>query len=89
MGAYVSMPECQSHYNITVNCDYKVNATELNGTAPTIGGYGRREIPTDPDVAGIGVCRPFPSLTPACIRVEPDTSRPRSCLRSLRQHPLP
>jgi hypothetical protein len=53
MGAYVSIPECKSHYNITVNCDYFVNESY---PVPTIGGFGRREIPTDPDVAGVGVC---------------------------------
>lgn len=54
MGAYVSISECKSHYNITINCDYK------NGTADelkpiSIGGKTQGAIPTDPDVAGIGV----------------------------------
>lgn len=56
MGAYVSIPDCESHYNITVNCDYKVtNLTD--GREATIGGFGKGQIPTDPDVAGVGVCR--------------------------------
>ncbi|KAK0641829.1 hypothetical protein B0T16DRAFT_461858 [Cercophora newfieldiana] len=62
MGAYVSIPDCKSHYNITVNCDYFVtNLT--NGEKPKIGGYGRREIPPDADVAGIGVVSSFLATT--------------------------
>ncbi|KAK0620812.1 hypothetical protein B0T14DRAFT_587448, partial [Immersiella caudata] len=60
MGAYVSIPECRSHYNITVNCDYFVNETF---PVPTIGGLGKHEIPTDPDIAGVGVVSSFLATT--------------------------
>lgn len=54
MGAYVSIPDCQSHYNITINCSYAPDVNETNLVA-IIGGYGRSEIPTNSDIAGIGV----------------------------------
>ncbi|KAK4447004.1 hypothetical protein QBC34DRAFT_427801 [Podospora aff. communis PSN243] len=58
MGAYVSIPECRAHYNITVICDYNVT-----DPIPTIGGLEKGEIPTDPDVAGVGVVSSFLATT--------------------------
>jgi len=52
MGAYVSTADCESHYNITLDCTY---TADNNKTHPIIGGYGPSEIPTDADIAGIGV----------------------------------
>jgi len=54
MGAYVSTADCESHYNITLDCTY---TADKNKTHPIIGGYGPSEIPTDSDIAGIGVSR--------------------------------
>ncbi|KAK3362565.1 hypothetical protein B0T25DRAFT_8744 [Lasiosphaeria hispida] len=64
MGAYVSMPLCYEHYNITVNCVYAVDNLKLTaGEEPTIGGYKRGEVPTDADVAGIGIVSSFLATT--------------------------
>ncbi|KAK4206079.1 hypothetical protein QBC37DRAFT_445190 [Rhypophila decipiens] len=62
MGAYVSIPDCKSHYNETVNCEYNVNVSDSNPFA-TIGGHRRGEIPADPDIAGIGVVSSFLATT--------------------------
>jgi hypothetical protein len=62
MGAYVSIPECKSHYNITVNWDYFVNETYPEPNK-TIGGLFKGQIPTDPDVAGVSVISSFLATT--------------------------
>jgi penicillin-binding protein-related factor A (putative recombinase) len=50
MGAYVSIPGCKEHYNIDVDCSYIINNTNRS-----IGGHGFKSVPTDADVAGVGV----------------------------------
>jgi hypothetical protein len=54
MGAYVSIPNCESHYQITLNCTVgtKSNST---GNYTTYGGLEQRDFDGDPDVAGVGV----------------------------------
>lgn len=54
MGAFVSVPECQTYYNITLDCDY-VQSNETGRRYQTIGGIEKGRFPGDPDVAGIGV----------------------------------
>jgi hypothetical protein len=49
MGAYVSIPYCAAHYNVTLDC------TLPNGTESAIGGVTRGKFAPDPDIAGIGV----------------------------------
>ncbi|KAK3312381.1 hypothetical protein B0H66DRAFT_633087 [Apodospora peruviana] len=63
MGAYVSIPDCRSHYNITVNCNYNVTSDNAKSSNDTIGGYFRGELPTNPDIAGIGVVSSFMATT--------------------------
>ncbi|KAH8885927.1 hypothetical protein GQ53DRAFT_828629 [Thozetella sp. PMI_491] len=58
MGAYVSKDGCVGRYNITINCDYKVN-----DSTPTIGGYEHLKVPTDPDIAGSGIIYTFIGVT--------------------------
>jgi hypothetical protein len=60
MGAYVSITDCQAHYNITLNCS--VTTANDNTTVLAFGDYTRGEFPGDPDVAGIGVCYLFSLL---------------------------
>ena len=55
MGAFVSVEDCEAHYNITLNC----NSTGSNETGrwfDKLGDYKRGEVPSDPDIAGGGVC---------------------------------
>jgi len=61
MGAFVSIPECKSHYNVTLDCsvmDDHSHQIVFNGTWPvnvSIGGYTKGQFPGDPDIAGVGV----------------------------------
>jgi hypothetical protein len=61
MGAFVSIPECKSHYNVTLNCNVTDDQGQdimFNGTWPanvSIGGHTKGEFPGDPDIAGVGV----------------------------------
>ncbi|KAK8087406.1 hypothetical protein PG994_002380 [Apiospora phragmitis] len=57
MGAYVSVHECESHYNVTINCQHSDYDNETD-TYRTLGGHAPREFPGNPDVAGIGVFIP-------------------------------
>ncbi|KAI0397196.1 hypothetical protein F5Y17DRAFT_13600 [Xylariaceae sp. FL0594] len=77
MGAFVSIPECKSHYNVTLNCsvmDDRGSQFVFNGTWPdnvSIGGYRKGEFPADPDIAGVGRLGVFIAVTSfaltACI----------------------
>lgn len=49
MGAYVSIPYCATHYNVTLECE------PPNATDSSIGGVTRGGFAPDPDIAGIGV----------------------------------
>lgn len=48
MGAYVSIPDCKSHYNVTLDCSYNLSTA-------VIGGLTKGEFGSDSDIAGIGV----------------------------------
>ncbi|KAK3361021.1 hypothetical protein B0T24DRAFT_539902 [Lasiosphaeria ovina] len=61
MGAYVSINECYNHYNKTVDCTY--NFTSPDRDNHTVSGFGRHEVPTDPDVAGVGIVYTFIGVT--------------------------
>ncbi|KAK3367640.1 hypothetical protein B0H63DRAFT_455721 [Podospora didyma] len=61
MGAYVSIAECQSHYNLTINCT--ADFSSPNRSEHTIGGFGRYEVPADPDIAGVGIVWTFIAVT--------------------------
>ncbi|KAI3320569.1 hypothetical protein HD806DRAFT_524605 [Xylariaceae sp. AK1471] len=69
MGAFVSIPECKSYYNITLNCsvlDGHGNSVTFNGTWPedvSLGGYTKGQFPGDPDIAGIGILGVFVAVT--------------------------
>lgn len=52
MGASISIAQCKSHYNTTVDCSVTPNDS---GGFQTIAGYERGEVPPEPDIAGIGV----------------------------------
>lgn len=49
MGAYVSIPYCAAHYNVTLDC------TPPTGSESSIGGVTPGNFAPDPDIAGIGV----------------------------------
>ncbi|KAK8076980.1 hypothetical protein PG996_003150 [Apiospora saccharicola] len=61
MGAYVSVHECQSRYNVTINCDQTFD-NETN-TYKSLGGIERGQFPGDPDIAGIGIIGVFLGAT--------------------------
>ncbi|KAI1811890.1 hypothetical protein GGS20DRAFT_578745 [Poronia punctata] len=69
MGAFVSIPECKSHYNATLDCsvmDDQRREFMFNNTWPdnvSIGGYTKGEFPADPDIAGIGILGVFIAVT--------------------------
>ncbi|KXH36431.1 hypothetical protein CSIM01_04946 [Colletotrichum simmondsii] len=56
MGASISIAQCKSHYNTTVDCSVTPNES---GGFRTIAGYERREVPPEPDIAGIGIVSVF------------------------------
>jgi hypothetical protein len=74
MGAFVSIPDCKSHYDIILNCsvlDGYGHNVKFNGTWPedvSFGSYKKGQFPGDPDIAGIGVrkrlARPRPLASP-------------------------
>ncbi|KAK7947839.1 uncharacterized protein PG986_008725 [Apiospora aurea] len=62
MGAYVSVYECRSHYNVTINCDHE----DINNETQkynSLGDFGRGQFPGNPDVAGIGIVGVFIGVT--------------------------
>ncbi|OTB04540.1 hypothetical protein M426DRAFT_152309 [Hypoxylon sp. CI-4A] len=73
MGSYVSVPECQARYNITLNCAVEGKNTTVNGQLVVespfteIGGYAKGEFPGDPDIAGIGILGVFVAVTSFAI----------------------
>ncbi|KAI1371747.1 hypothetical protein F4677DRAFT_450092 [Hypoxylon crocopeplum] len=74
MGSYVSVVECQTNYNVTLNCDVEgMNTAIIDGqnvTLPpftSIGGYSRGQFPGDPDIAGIGILGVFVAVTSFAI----------------------
>lgn len=54
MGAYTSVPECQSHYNVTVQCDI-LFTDSTNTSVKQIGAIEKGHFQGDPDIAGVGV----------------------------------
>ncbi|KAM7214977.1 hypothetical protein V8F06_009654 [Rhypophila decipiens] len=60
MGIYISAVDCEQRYNIKIKCDIVLRD---NGTNTTIGGYEKGYIPTDPDIAGVGVVYSFIATT--------------------------
>ncbi|KAK8026192.1 hypothetical protein PG990_004015 [Apiospora arundinis] len=62
MGAYVSVYECESHYNVTINCEHSDYDNETD-TYRTIGGHEPGSFPGNPDVAGIGIVGVFVATT--------------------------
>ncbi|KAK7457732.1 hypothetical protein Landi51_01865 [Colletotrichum acutatum] len=56
MGASISIAQCKSHYNTTVDCSVTPDGS---GGFQTIAGYGRGEVPPEPDIAGIGIVSVF------------------------------
>jgi len=54
MGAYVSIPDCLAHYNVTVECGFEYTDS-TNTTLKKIGKVVKGEFEGDPDIAGIGV----------------------------------
>lgn len=65
MGAYVSVYECSSHYNVTIDCthsDYNNETREYH----SLSNFRYGEFPSNPDVAGIGV-RPSRSRAPLVL----------------------
>ncbi|KAI0121358.1 hypothetical protein BJ170DRAFT_588031 [Xylariales sp. AK1849] len=62
MGAYVSVPDCQAHYNVTLNCTLGTfdNATHK---FESLGGITRGNFESDGDIAGIGVQGVFIGVT--------------------------
>ncbi|KAI1764854.1 hypothetical protein GGR53DRAFT_296690 [Hypoxylon sp. FL1150] len=74
MGSYVSVPECQTRYNITLNCAIEGrNVTGDNGEIgqqtpfTKIGDYSKGNFPGDPDIAGIGILGVFVAVTSFAI----------------------
>ncbi|KAI0880169.1 uncharacterized protein GGS22DRAFT_175697 [Annulohypoxylon maeteangense] len=69
MGSYISIAECQTRYNITLNCAVIGNNVTVDGNNivdvpfTRIGDYGRGEFPGDPDIAGIGILGVFVAVT--------------------------
>jgi hypothetical protein len=63
MGAYTSVPQCQSQYNVTVNCSI-VFTDDTNTTAQSIGTITKGEFLGDPDIAGVGVSMSSCLLSP-------------------------
>ncbi|KAK8038611.1 hypothetical protein PG993_007022 [Apiospora rasikravindrae] len=62
MGAYVSVYECRSHYNVTINCDHQ----DINNETQkynSLGEFGRGQFSGNPDVAGIGIVGVFIGVT--------------------------
>ncbi|KAH6884852.1 hypothetical protein B0T10DRAFT_409454 [Thelonectria olida] len=60
MGAYVSRAECQSHYNVTLNCTIRARK---NGTIYALGNIAKHEFEGDGDIAGIGIFSTFIGVT--------------------------
>ncbi|KAK1706175.1 hypothetical protein BDP67DRAFT_569726 [Colletotrichum lupini] len=56
MGASISIAQCKSHYNTTVDCSVTPNDS---GGFQTIAGYERGEVPPEPDIAGTGIVSVF------------------------------
>ena len=50
MGVYMSMPDCQSHYNITVDCSYNFTSSSLY-----VSGLSERQVQPDLDIVGVAV----------------------------------
>ncbi|CAJ2510623.1 Uu.00g062480.m01.CDS01 [Anthostomella pinea] len=71
MGAFASVPDCQAHYNITLNCqilDESNNSTidHFNGTWPanvSLGGVYKGGFEGDADIAGVGILGVFVAVT--------------------------
>ncbi|KAI5862233.1 hypothetical protein GGS23DRAFT_112760 [Durotheca rogersii] len=82
MGAAVSVPECQAHYNITVNCTAKGrNGSEEKSTLPPftrIGDYDKGGFPGDPDIAGIGILGVFVAITSFAVAASTVTAISRA-----------
>ncbi|KAK8094953.1 hypothetical protein PG997_001638 [Apiospora hydei] len=62
MGAYVSVYECRSHYNVTINCDHEDIHNETQ-KYNSLGDFGRGQFSGNPDVAGIGIVGVFIGVT--------------------------
>ncbi|KAM5355040.1 hypothetical protein ACJ41O_001686 [Fusarium nematophilum] len=62
MGAFVSRQECQSHYNVTLNCtiDYEDNDKQI---IRALGDIRKGEFEGDADIAGIGIFATFIGVT--------------------------
>ena len=52
MGAYVSVEQCESQYNVIFNCTFKPKENVVGNIRPG-------QFQTDPDIAGTGVSTAF------------------------------
>ncbi|KAH9886374.1 hypothetical protein F4778DRAFT_479093 [Xylariomycetidae sp. FL2044] len=61
MGVSVSKQECLARFRVDINCN--ITFSDNNQTFESIGGFNRTEVPTDADIAGIGVLGVFIAVT--------------------------
>ncbi|KAK9415974.1 hypothetical protein SUNI508_09934 [Seiridium unicorne] len=62
MGAYVSIPDCRSHYNVTLNCTIG-NYSDTTHKYESLGNITAGEFKGNPDIGGIGVLGAFLGVT--------------------------
>ncbi|KAK9771419.1 hypothetical protein AB5N19_03169 [Seiridium cardinale] len=62
MGAYVSIPDCQNHYNVTLNCSIG-NYSNATHKYEHLGDIRAGEFEGNPDIGGIGVLGAFLGVT--------------------------
>ncbi|KAI2602487.1 hypothetical protein GGR54DRAFT_633950 [Hypoxylon sp. NC1633] len=71
MGSYVSVMECRTQYNVSIDCTIQgqnhtvdgSNRTVVEAPFTSIGGYPRQHFPGDPDIAGVGILAVFVAVT--------------------------
>ncbi|ORY58582.1 uncharacterized protein BCR38DRAFT_489496 [Pseudomassariella vexata] len=68
MGSYVSVPDCQSHYNITLDCNV-VFTDNTNTSFLSLGGVTKGNFESDPDIGGVGILGVFIAVTSFALAI--------------------